>query len=169
MDVRRDPGFEAEFDELFAIAERVARRVVGPAAAEDVAAEALSRAFARWPRVRDLPYRRAWVARVACNEALDVARRDRRRAPAAPRESAFETPDDVATRLALDAALARLPRRQRQVVALRYLADLDVADTARALGITVGAVKQHAHRALDAMRNTLGGDAALAFGSDHDG
>jgi len=169
MDVRRDPGFEAEFDELFAIAERVARRVVGPAAAEDVAAEALSRAFARWRRVKDMPYRRAWVARVAFNEALDVARRERRHASDRAHASVFESADEVATRLTLDDAIARLPRRQRQVVALRYLADLDVADTAHALGITAGAVKQHAHRALETMRRSLGGDAALAFGSDNDG
>jgi len=158
MEIRHDPTFDAAFDELFAVAERVARRVAGPAAAEDVAAEVLARTFARWARVRNLPYRRAWVARVAFNEALDVARREGRSAaaPSAPAPRERDLADDTANRLALVEALARLPRRQREVIALRYLADLSEADTAQQLGITVGSVKQHARRALETLRGGIG-------------
>jgi RNA polymerase sigma factor (sigma-70 family) len=56
--------------------------------------------------------------------------------------------------------LVSLPRRQRQVVALRYLADLSEADVARGLGCSVGAVKRHARRGLEAMRISL--DAQLS-------
>jgi DNA-directed RNA polymerase specialized sigma24 family protein len=41
------------------------------------------------------------------------------------------------------------------VVGLRYLADLSEADTAKQLGISVGSVKQHGRRALQAMRERL--------------
>ena len=44
-------------------------------------------------------------------------------------------------------ALRRLPRRQREVLALRYYLDLVEAQIAEALGISRGAVKSHASRA----------------------
>jgi RNA polymerase sigma factor (sigma-70 family) len=159
---RHDESFDAAFDELFAIAERVARRVAGPSDAEDVAAEVMGRTFARWSRVQSLPYRDAWVARVAFNEALDAFRRDKRRRNTRAESAVPGDPgDDVAIRVALNAALAKLPKRQREVVALRYLADLSEADTASTLGLTVGSVKQHCRRALDAMRERLGTDPAF--------
>jgi RNA polymerase sigma factor (sigma-70 family) len=153
MEIRRDPSFDAEFDELFAVAERVARRVAGASAAEDVAAEVMGRTYARWSRVRALPHRRAWVARVAFHEALDVSHRERRRRTTKSSGSGDrDLVDDLVRRLALNDSLARLPKRQREVVALRYLADLSEADTAHQLGITVGSVKQHGRRALQTLR-----------------
>lgn len=58
---------------------------------------------------------------------------------------------------ALLLALARLPRRQREVVVLRYGSDLSEAQVADLLGISAGAVKSHAHRGLAALRDVLGG------------
>lgn len=48
-----------------------------------------------------------------------------------------------------------LPRRPRDVVVLRYLADLTETDVAAALDCTTGTVKQHAHRELAALRASL--------------
>jgi RNA polymerase sigma factor (sigma-70 family) len=156
MELPHDPTFDAAFDDLFAVAKQMAYRVAGAAWAEDVAAEVLGRTFARWPRVKDLPYRRAWVAKVAFNEALDVTRRERRHVDvSAVNGSQRDVADDATTRVALNDAIARLPKRQREVVALRYLADLGEADTASALGISVGSVKQHARRGLESMRGQL--------------
>ena len=53
------------------------------------------------------------------------------------------------------AALMRLPARQRQVVALRLLLDLDTSQTAEALGITPNTVMAHMARALAALRSDL--------------
>ncbi len=151
-----DDGFEEAFDALFAAARRIAMRLVGDGAeADDVAAEALARAYARWPKVRDLDYRDAWVMRVTANVALDVLRRARRPLPL-PAVSDFDPADAAVTRIALAQALRRLPRRQRDVVVLRYLADLSEADVAESLGVSAGTVKQHAHRAVDALRRALG-------------
>ena len=54
------------------------------------------------------------------------------------------------------AALDRLPPRQRAVLVLRYYGDRSVAETAAALGISVGSVKTHTHRGLAALQATLG-------------
>jgi RNA polymerase sigma-70 factor (sigma-E family) len=149
-------GFDEAFDALFAAARRIAARLVGEGGeADDVAAEALARAYARWPKVRDLDYRDAWVMRVTANVALDVLRRAHRPVPV-PTGSAVDPAEAAVTRLALAQALRRLPRRQRDVVVLRYLADLSEADVAESLGVTAGTVKQHAHRAIDALRRSLG-------------
>jgi DNA-directed RNA polymerase specialized sigma24 family protein len=53
------------------------------------------------------------------------------------------------------AALMRLPARQRQVVALRLILDLDTGRTAEALGIAPGTVMAHLGRALAALREDL--------------
>ncbi len=123
--------------------------------AEDVAQETLARAFARWRRVER--YATAWVAKVSANVAIDVIRRQRRDRdrPATGREPARESvaADAYASeRLELVAALRRLPRRQREVVVLRYVADLPEAVVAKQLGCSIGAVKQHASRGLHALR-----------------
>jgi len=149
------PEFEAEFDRLFGRAFAVARRLTGdPAAAEDIAAEALIRTYIRWSRVRAFEYREAWVARVATNLAIKSSRR---RATAHASVAADES-DATATRLALVEALGRLPRRQREAVALRYLADLSIDDVASTLGVSAGTVKQSVHRALRTLRSQLGTD-----------
>ena len=55
----------------------------------------------------------------------------------------------------LDQAVRRLPRRQREVVVLRYSLELSDAEIARALDITTGSVKQHLFRAIRALRCAL--------------
>ena len=56
----------------------------------------------------------------------------------------------------MSAALRALPSRQREVMVLRYYADLSEAQIAAAMGISKGAVKAHAARAKDALRAVLG-------------
>ena len=53
------------------------------------------------------------------------------------------------------AALMRLPARQRQVVALRLILDLDTGRTADVLGIAPGTVMAHLGRAIAALREDL--------------
>jgi RNA polymerase sigma-70 factor (ECF subfamily) len=51
--------------------------------------------------------------------------------------------------------VANLPRRQREVLALRVLADLSAEQTGAALGIRTATVHVHLHRALDALRRAM--------------
>lgn len=149
--------FEAAFPALFTAARRLAVRiVVDEATAEDVAAEALARAWLHWRRVRGLPWRDAWVLRVTTNLAIDVVRR---KPPAVARTTpAADLADAAATRMALAAALRALPRRQRQVVVLRHLAEWPELDVARALHLRPGTVRAHLHRGMTALRGSLGDD-----------
>jgi RNA polymerase sigma factor (sigma-70 family) len=146
--------FEGAFASLRRAAYRAAYRLLGDrAAAEDVAAEALARAYARWRSVSD--HAEPWVIRVATNLALDVGRR---RATAIDRQQLLveEAPvDQVERRLDLQSALRALPRRQREVVVLRYLGDLSEQATADALALNVGTVKSHAARGLARLRETV--------------
>ena len=143
-------GYEADFDELFTTAYRVAHRILGDRSdADDVAGEVLAKAWLRWAKVE--AYAAAWVSRAAANAAISrIRRRDvRARLRLAPPRSQTS---HVELRQDLVRALRRLPARQREVLVLRYLADLPEQDVADALGCSVGSVKQHAHRALRTLR-----------------
>jgi RNA polymerase sigma factor (sigma-70 family) len=104
-----------------------------------------------WRRVRD--HATPWVVRVATNLALDRLRVRGRVESGPAREHAVDDATSSAVlRVTLARQLASLPRRQRDVVALRYLADLSEADVAQVLGVSTGSVKRHAHRGLAALR-----------------
>lgn len=61
----------------------------------------------------------------------------------------------VAERLSMTAALASLPRRQREAVVLRYYAGLGEREVARTMGVSVGSVKTHLHRAMGSLATRL--------------
>jgi RNA polymerase sigma-70 factor (sigma-E family) len=148
--------FESSFEELFDLAYRVAFRILGSREeASDVAQEALARAERRWSRLADSPH--GWVVTVSANLAIGVQRKARRKAPRAAAPGSRHVDDYATERLDLVQALGRLPQRQREVVILRYLADRPEAEVAKALGCSVGTVKTHATRGLQAMRIALGG------------
>ncbi|MGH2687922.1 MAG: sigma factor, partial [Actinomycetota bacterium] len=78
---------------MFPTAYQVAYRVLGHVqAAEDVAAEALARAFLDWHKIKELPYREAWVLRVTTNLAVDILRR---RPPEIVAPAAIAAPEDI--------------------------------------------------------------------------
>jgi RNA polymerase sigma factor (sigma-70 family) len=144
--------FEEAFDDCYRVAYRAAFRLLGSRGdAEDAAQEAMTRAYTRWRRIEG--FAEAWVARVATNVAIDATRKQKRAAVSGSAEPFAD--DRRENRIDLANALARLPRRQRDVVALRFLADRTEEDVARALGISIGAVKQHGHRGLEALRNSI--------------
>lgn len=151
--------FEEAFPAMFLVAFQVTYRLLGDVTrAEDAAAESMARALVAWRRVGGMEHRNGWVARVAGNVAIDEIRRARRRGEVA-HAAEGTAPDDTeqsALRLALGAALAGLSTRQREVISLRYLADLDESEVSRALGISVNSVKKHAARGREALRTRLG-------------
>ena len=114
--------------------------------AEDLAAEGFARAFARWPKLRTHPDPRAWVVRTALNANVSRWRRHRREVNLADQVEPGVT--DRVRDDELAAAVAALPLRQRQVIALRIFLDLDSAASAEVLGISVATVSTHLQRAL---------------------
>lgn len=160
-------GFERAFDALYPQARAVALRILGSMpAAEDAAAEALTRALVDWSRVGALPYRDAWVLRVTANVAIDAARK-RRPDPVEDRVADVDAVvGDVAVlRVTLVAALAALPRRQREAIVLRHLVGLPEADVAAAMQLSTNSVKKHLQRGLAKLRRLVpdeGADLALA-------
>jgi RNA polymerase sigma-70 factor (ECF subfamily) len=109
-----------------------------------------------------LPYREAWVLRVATNLALNATRQRRRRLLfRAPEPVSYD--DTTASRVALVAALRALPARQREVIVLRHLAGLSEPEVATQLGLSLGTVKTHLRRAKQTLRGTL---SAEVLGSE---
>ena len=124
--------------------------------AEDLTAEAFARAYASWRKVSRHPAPTAWVVRTALNTHISWWRRRRREVAW---DDALDPPQEGRPEQRLDAqvtvALRALPRRQREVVALRIFLDLDTETTARALGIAPGTVTAHLSRATTALRASL--------------
>jgi RNA polymerase sigma-70 factor (ECF subfamily) len=99
---------------------------------------------------------RRWVFTIARNRVIDARRRRARR----PRTVALGTHDEVVDVPAdpheeLLAAVGALTDEQREVVALRFIADLSLEDVAQLTGRTVGATKSMQHRALDQLARRL--------------
>jgi RNA polymerase sigma-70 factor, ECF subfamily len=139
--------------------------------AEDVVQEALTRAAARWSRLRRYRVPEAWVRRVAMNLASDRFRWVRRRLAVTVRlrvelESRQPSPADVP---GLTEALCALPMAQRKAVVLHHLLDLPVDQVAVELGVPVGTVKSRLARARGALATLLATEAEAGRLSDQGG
>ena len=123
--------------------------------AEDAVQDALVRCYASWGRVRAADDRDAYVYRVLVNGITRGWRR-RWRGEIPYQELPEPTPSgDPATEVSLShsirASLQRLGPEQRQVLVLRYFADLTEAQIATVLGVPPGTVKSRASRAIAAL------------------
>lgn len=130
------------------------------ALAQDLAAEACSRALARWGRVGAMASPGGWTYRTAINLVRRHERRRRLEAQLLRRHRIDHVVPPAATDVDLWAAVAALPDRQREAVALRYLGGLREQDIAAAMGISEGG----ASAALSAARRSL----ATALETSHD-
>jgi RNA polymerase sigma-70 factor (ECF subfamily) len=130
------------------------------AVAEDLAQESLIRLHMHWPRVRTMPSPHAWLCGVGINQARSwwrrrfAEQRAYRRAQDRPTPAEAE-PADV---LAVRAAVAALPQRQRGALVLRFYGGLSVDETAAQLGCAPGTVKSLTSRGIDALRTSLAVD-----------
>lgn len=112
------------------------------AATADAVDEAFARALERWPRVRTMGSPLGWTFTVARN----VLRRSGRRSA---RERALEIAVEPAPEIdvALWNTVRSLPKRERELIALRYVAGLTEAEIASTLGIAPGTVARGLHDA----------------------
>jgi RNA polymerase sigma-70 factor (sigma-E family) len=151
------PSARAAVAELFHLHYR---RLVGLAVllvadretAEDVVQEAFEALYQRYARLHDPQAAVAYLNRSVVNGSRSRLRRRRTeqayQLPKAGLEPSAEIIGVHRTELSeLSAAVAALPRRQREVVVLRYFLDLSEEQIADWLGVSRGSVKRHASRA----------------------
>lgn len=150
---------------------RLAHVVCGAMDAEDAAQEGFVKAYYALDRFRrDGSGFRPWVLRIVANEARNRRRAVGRRTryelavtSASGAEQVARSPETLVvaaeTSEVLLAALARLPTRQRDVVACRYLLGLSERETAEVLGVPAGTVKSRLARGLSQLRTNLPGEA----------
>ncbi len=127
--------------------------------AEDAVQTALTKLYLAWPRLHDRGAVDAYARRVVLRVLIDERRLGwfrRERSTQAPPDRADEDP--VATtgdRMALLAALSRLPPRQRAVLVLRFWEDQSIEQVSGLLGCSEGTVKSQSTRGLQTLRGLL--------------
>ena len=162
------PLQEDEDDRIRAFVDGEYRQVVATVAlvcgstatAEDAVQEALARAWEHLARGKPIDRLPAWVTTVAMNLARSQMRRWRseRRARTklgAARTELHDVTGASGEAYAVRQALLALPRRQREVTALRYYLGLDVRAIAGTLGIAEGTVKAMLFRARQSLAEAL--------------
>jgi RNA polymerase sigma-70 factor, ECF subfamily len=126
---------------------------------DDVLSEVFLQVARSLPRFRGSDDEvRPWIFTIARNRVVDEHRRRRRRPQlaAAPVPDRPAAPADDAVDPELVAALAQLTPEQREVVLLRFVADLPLEEVAAVTERSVGAVKSMQHRALAELARILG-------------
>lgn len=128
---------------------RLAARVLGPGPrAEDAVHDAFLKLIRCFDQLRDRPDRQLerWLAVVVKNAALDALRRERHETDLESQVWEPAVPPDLGEFEALVALIRQMPEDYRRVLELRFLAEWSLADIARELGLTEGAVKSRIFR-----------------------
>lgn len=149
--------YEAHYRSLVRLAVLLVHDI---ATAEEVVQDSFVALHAGIHRLRDSEKALSYIRSSVINRSRSVIRRrvvaDRNApCPAPDMPSAEHGALALLERSAVIAALRSLPERQREVVVLRYYADLSEAQIAQTMGISCGAVKSHASRALATLRTVL--------------
>lgn len=128
--------------------------------AEEIVQDAFIALHGAWRRLRDTDRALAYLRQSVVNRSRSALRHQQvtlKHAPAPMPDvaSAEHGALGLLEHEEVVAALRRLPERQREVLVLRYYADLSEAQIAEAIGISRGAVKSHASRGMSALRTSL--------------
>jgi RNA polymerase sigma-70 factor (sigma-E family) len=137
--------------------------------AQDLVQEALARVYVAWPRLRDVANAEAYTRRAITTTAISWRRR--RSFHERPTDVLREVPAhdpvmDLVVHQALWEHVLNLPPRQRAAIVLRHYLDLSEAQTAEAMGCSVGAVKSSTSTGLRRLRERMGPDLELRSSDD---
>ncbi len=168
LDAKRDAAWDAVVavevasgQQLYGYALRLG---VDSGRAADLVQEALMRLWRELGQGTPIESREAWTFKTLSRLAMDEHRLDRRIAGLVARLGDRTAPHvmeiESTERVAVWSHVDRLPDRQRQVVYLRYQADLSFDQIAEVMSITPGAARSHATLALRTLRTRLGVDGA---------
>ena len=157
MAVDRDTDFTAYLEARQARLLRTAYLLTGDQhQAEDLLQTSLAKLYLAWDRVRERGSVDAYARRIMVNENNSLWRRAWKRrehsTDEVPESNPVHDTYDEGVGAAVWEVVQTLPRRARAVVVLRYYEQLSEAETAEALGISVGTVKSQTSRALAALR-----------------
>ncbi len=151
-----DGLYRAARDDLYAY---VATLLHDRASAEDVTAAAFERAYRRRGSFdARRGSERAWLFGIGRHAALDELRRRKRHATLTHDPPDRARPDHAGAavdRATLNAALATLAVRDREIIALRFHAGLDTAEVADVLGTTPTNAGTQLHRAMTRLREAM--------------
>jgi RNA polymerase sigma-70 factor (sigma-E family) len=128
--------------------------------AQDLLQEALVKTLIAWPRLHDRGNVEAYTRRIVVTTSISWRRRrsfHERPTGTLPERVDTDRVETVVTHDAVIAALLSVPPRQRVAIVLRYYQDLTEAQTADAMGCSVGAVKSQVAAGLKRLREVLGG------------
>ena len=150
-----DPSSRVSFDEFVAARSRALLRTAyllthDHALAEDLLQTALTKAWFAWRRIEGAP--EPYVRKILVNTYASWWRRKWNGEQPSADLPEHPTSEGDAETTDLWRAMERLPRRMRAVVVLRYFEDLTEAQTAEALGCSVGTVKSQTSKALGKLR-----------------
>jgi RNA polymerase sigma-70 factor (sigma-E family) len=179
MSVRRrsaDRGYEDDFVAYYQARAGILRRTAYLLAgdwqlAEDLTQTTFIKLYQRWHRIERHDVLDQYARRVLLRTFLDERRRPWRRehasglaasamAPGTSHEQDGSAAHGVEDRLVLRTALARIPKRRRAVLVLRFWTDLSVEQVADILGCSPGTVRSQTSRGLADLRDALGGELA---------
>ena len=152
------PPFSRFIEEHRQAVYRLLLATVGPDEADDAFQETFIKALRAYPEVRGDGDLRGWVLTIARRTAIDAARaRARRAGPVAEPEAV--SPEDIPEPRdpALWAAVRALAPRQREAVALRYVADMSYAQIARAMECSEEAARRSAFDGVRRLREVWDG------------
>jgi RNA polymerase sigma-70 factor (sigma-E family) len=138
--------------------------------AEDVVQDVLIKAHRQWDRVQQADRPEAYLRKMVVNEYLTWRRKWSRfvpRSEIAPAEFAADPANQHADRDELLGQLAKLPRRQRAVLVLRYYGGLSDPEIAETLECSPSTVRAHASRALAALRIEMRSTPYARTGVNH--
>jgi RNA polymerase sigma factor (sigma-70 family) len=136
--------------------------------AEDVAQDTMLAAYGKWEELLGYERPDSWLFKVAIRRLRRIEAKIRRERPypddddSTIRDIGLAAAEDnwVNDHLEVIAGIRALPRRQAEVIALHFLADYSLEETADILGISLSSVKTHKQRGLESLKKQ--GDSRLS-------